>query len=253
MSDKTTTKKTNEASAQNGVSSQIEASAQSLNSGTQAKKAAWGLIIGAIVIAVLVICAYFFSSSRIPSYVGYPLEGEEKEMVIEQNSPLTDFVYLTQNADFPRDKPISKITIHHMGGDLALGNLGDRFAKRDIQASSNYAIDSKGNVALYVEEANRAWTSSNRDNDEESITIEVANNEVGGSWHVSDEAFDSLVALCVDICKRNGIEQIEYTGDTTGNLTYHGMFDATTDCPGPYLKSRMEDLAEAINAQLSQD
>jgi hypothetical protein len=212
----------------------------------------WLLLGGAIVIALLVACAYFFSNSKIPSYVGYPLEGEEKELVIEQNSPLTDFVFLTQNADFPRDKPISKITIHHMGGDLALGNLGDRFSKRDVQASSNYAIDSEGHVALYVEEANRAWTSNNRENDEESITIEVANDVVGDDWHVSDEAFDKLIVLCVDICERNGIEKIDFTGDATGNLTYHGMFDESTECPGPYLKSRMQDLADAINAQLMQ-
>lgn len=105
-------------------------------------------------------------------------------------------------------------------------------------------------MALFVEETNRAWTSKNRDNDEESITIEVANDEVGGNWHVSDEAFDKLVELCVDICERNGIEEINYTGDTTGNLTYHGMFDKSTACPGPYMKSRMDDLANAINAEL---
>ena len=115
-----------------------------------------------------------------------------------------------KSADYPRDQPISKITIHHMGGDLALGNLGERFQKRDIQASSNYAIDSKGNVALYVEEANRAWTSKNRENDEQAITIEVANDEEGGNWHVSNETFDKLVLLCADICKRNGIEEIVY-------------------------------------------
>lgn len=144
---------------------------------TRSRKSALVLIIGAIVLVVLVIGAWLFSGSKVPSYVGYPLEGTEKEQVIEQNSPLTDFVYLTANADYPRDQPISKITIHHMGGDLALGNLGERFQKRDIQASSNYAIDSKGNVALYVEEANRAWTSKNRENDEQAITIEVANDE----------------------------------------------------------------------------
>lgn len=73
---------------------------------------------------------------------------------------------------------------------------------------------------------------------------------LGGNWHVSDEAFDKLVELCVDICERNGIEEINYTDDTTGNLTYHGMFDKSTACPGPYMKSRMDDLANAINAEL---
>lgn len=215
-------------------------------------RSAWILIIGSVIIAVLVLLAWLGASSKIPGYVGYPLEGEEKEMVIEQNSPLTDFVYLTPNADFPRTKDISKITIHHMGGDIPLGDLGDHFVKRDVQSSSNYAIDSKGNVALYVEEANRAWTSSDRENDEEAVTIEVANDEEGGNWHVSNESFNKLVELCVDICRRNGIEEIVYTGDTTGNLTYHGMFDSNTECPGPYLTSRMSALAAAINEQLQQ-
>lgn len=224
---------------------------EAANATARSRKSALVLIIGAIVLVALVVGVWFFNGSKIPSYVGYPLEGDEKEQVIEQNSPLTDFVYLTANADYPRDQPISKITIHHMGGDLALGNLGERFQKRDIQASSNYAIDSRGNVALYVEETNRAWTSKNRENDEQAITIEVANDEEGGNWHVSNETFDKLVLLCADICKRNGIEEIVYTGDTTGNLTFHGMFDSTTECPGPYLKSRMNDLADAINAELA--
>lgn len=154
---------------------------EAANATARSRKSALVLIIGAIVLVALVVGVWFFNGSKIPSYVGYPLEGDEKEQVIEQNSPLTDFVYLTANADYPRDQPISKITIHHMGGDLALGNLGERFQKRDIQASSNYAIDSKGNVALYVEEANRAWTSKNRENDEQAITIEVANDEEGGN------------------------------------------------------------------------
>ena len=225
---------------------------QAPKAGAASRVSVWLLLGGAVVIAVLVFASWMIGGSRVPDYVGYPLEGEQKELVISQNSPLTDYVYLTANADFPREKPISKITIHHMAGDSGLRGIGDRFARRDVQASSNYAIDSDGNVALYVEEANRAWTSKNRENDEESITIEVANDEIGGDWHVSDKAFDKLVDLCVDICERNGIETIDYTGDATGNLTYHGMFDKNTACPGPYLKSRMEDLAAAITARLAE-
>ena len=183
---------------------------QAIKSSKASQIAIWLLLGGAIVIAALVFASWFFGGERIPDYVGYPLEGEQKEAVIEQNSPLTDYVYLTANADFPRSKPLSKITIHHMAGNSGLRSVGDRFARRDVQASAN----------------------------------------VGGNWHVSDEAFDKLVELCVDICERNGIKEINYTGDTTGNLTYHGMFDKSTACPGPYMKSRMDDLANAINAEL---
>lgn len=210
------------------------------------------LLVGALAIAVAVFASWMFGKEKMPDYVGYPLEGAEKQQVIEQNSPLIDYVCLTPSADFPRDQPISKITIHHIAGNASLETVGDRFLRRDVQASANYGIDSSGNVALYVEEANRSWASKNRENDNAAITIEVANDEVGDDWHVSDEAFDKLVDLCVDICERNGIEEIDYTGDATGNLTFHGMFDSNTMCPGPYLTSRMDDLAEAINERLAQ-
>lgn len=49
--------------------------------------AIWLLLGGAIVIAALVFASWFFGGERIPDYVGYPLEGEQKEAVIEQNSP----------------------------------------------------------------------------------------------------------------------------------------------------------------------
>lgn len=85
---------------------------------------------------------------------------------------------------------------------------------------------------MYVEEKNRSWCSSNANNDNQAITIEVANDEYGGDWHVSDKALDKLIELCIDICKRNGIEKLIYTGDATGNLTRHNMFAATL-CPRP--------------------
>ena len=70
--------------------------------------------------------------------------------------PLTEYVYLSPNATFPRENPIEKITVHHMAGDLSLEELGRSFGEWDRQASSNYAIDSAGRVALYVEEADQA-------------------------------------------------------------------------------------------------
>ena len=184
--------------------------------------------------------------------MGKPLGGDDKEQAIARNSPLIDYVFLTENADFPRNEEIDKITIHHMAGNLALDGLGETFSKRDAQSSSNYAIDSDGDVAMYVEEANRAWTSNDRDIDERSVTIEVANDEMYGDWHVSDAAFDKLVELCADICKRNGIEKLDFTGDLDGNLLYHSMSDESTECPGPYLASRMGELADAVNERLAQ-
>lgn len=196
------------------------------------------------------LAAWVFAGSTLPDTIARSLTDRERDEVIGRNSGLTDYVYLSPNATFPRSEPIRKITIHHMGADLTLEDLGNSFSERDRGASSNYAIDSKGNVALYVEECNRAWTSSSPENDQQAVTIEVANDRIGGEWHVSDAAFESLIDLCADICRRNGIEGLEWTGDTGGNLTVHRMFSAETECPGNYLLNRMPEIAGLVNEKI---
>lgn len=210
----------------------------------------WFLLLGFCVAAagVLILCINF--SATLPDTIGRKLTEEEKTEVIGNNSSLIDYIYLSPNADFPRGSEIRKITIHHMAGDLALEDLGETFSRRDRRASSNYAIDTKGRVALYVEEENRAWTSSSRENDDQAVTIEVANDELGGDWHVSEEAYEALLDLVVDICSRNGIDQLRFTGDADGNLTIHKMFSNETECPGPYLEGRMEEISDEVNKRL---
>jgi hypothetical protein len=77
----------------------------------------------------------------------------------------------------------------------------------------------------------------------------VANDEVGGNWHVSDTALSKLVELCADICRRNGIPKLNFTGDKSGNLTMHKWF-APTACPGPYLASKFPYIAKEVNKRL---
>lgn len=168
------------------------------------------------------------------------------------NSSLICYTKLSPNCTKPRNKPISKITIHHMAGNLNIEQCGDIFAPTSRQASSNYGIGSDGRIGMYVEEKNRAWTSSNADNDNMAVTIEVANDVVGGDWHVSDKAMESLINLCVDICKRNGIDKLNFTGDTSGNLTMHKWFAATA-CPGAYLESKFPYIASEVNKRLEKE
>lgn len=166
------------------------------------------------------------------------------------NSPLVNYTKLSPNCNKPRNKPISKITIHHMAGNLTVEQCGEIFAKSSRQASSNYGIDSKGRVGLYVDEANRSWCSSSPENDHMAITIEVANDGGEPDWHVSDKALAKLIDLCVDICKRNNIKKLNFTGDKSGNLTMHKWFAATA-CPGPYLESKFPYIAEQVNKRLT--
>lgn len=203
--------------------------------------------------AVLVLISWQSIIRGLPDTVGRPLTQRELAEVMDRNSPMISYVYLSPNADFPREGEICKITIHHMADDIPLERLGEVFAEQDRQASANYAIDGEGRVALYVEEGNRAWTSSSPDNDHQAVTIEVANDETGGDWHVGDTAYEALIELCVDICRRNGMEELTFTGDEQGSLTIHKMFNPDTDCPGPYLESRMPEIAEEVTRRLAEE
>ena len=166
------------------------------------------------------------------------------------NSKLVNYTRISPNSNNPRNDKIRKITIHHMAGNLSVETCGNVFAPRSRQASSNYGIGSDGRVGMYVEEKNRSWCSSSASNDNQAITIEVANNSGAPNWTVSDKALEKTIELCVDICKRNGIKKLNYTGDTSGNLTMHCWF-AATSCPGPYLKSKFKYIADEVNKRLS--
>ena len=164
------------------------------------------------------------------------------------NSPLVSYTKLSPHYSAMTNKQNKKITIHHMAGNLSIETCGNVFSG-SRQASSNYGIGGDGRIGMYVEEHNRSWASSSRANDQQSVTIEVANDGGAPNWHVSDKALAALIDLCVDICQRNGIEKLVYTGNSSGNLTRHDMF-ANTTCPGPYLGGKFPWIAEEVNKRL---
>lgn len=166
------------------------------------------------------------------------------------NSPLVSYTKISPNSTNPRRGKISKITIHHMAGNLTIEQCGAGFATKSRHASSNYGVGTDGRIGLYVEEKNRSWASSSPENDNIAVTIEVANDTIGGNWHVSDKALEACINLCVDICKRNGIKRLNFTGNKSGNLTMHRYFAATA-CPGDYLAGKFPYIANEVNKRLS--
>lgn len=173
------------------------------------------------------------------------------------NSLLVNYTKISPNRTVNSARKIDTITIHCMAGDLSVESCGALFAKASRGASSNYGIGSDGRIGLYVEEKDRAWTSSNRANDMRAVTIEVANN--GGAsegWPISDAAYKSLINLLVDICKRNNINGLRWKNDKSligqpekQNMTVHRWF-SNKDCPGTYLMSKMGDIANDVNKLL---
>ena len=170
------------------------------------------------------------------------------------NSSLINYTMLSPNYS-TRSVPISKITIHHaamVGVDSR--RIAQLFASTSRDASCNYAIGVNGDITLVVPEEYCAWTSGtwgqpNHGNDGMAITFEVANDAGEPDWHVSDATLESIINLCVDICQRNNIPALNFTGDANGNLTMHCYF-AATRCPGEYLKTKFQYIADEVNKRL---
>lgn len=147
-----------------------------------------------------------------------------------------------------RTARICKFTPHHMAGLLSADACARSFQNPSRGASANYCIGNDGRIVCGCDESIAAGTSSNYYNDNQAITVEVANSAAGGDWPISQAAWNSLVNLAVDVCRRYGF-RLNYTGNSSGSLTEHRMFSATA-CPGPYLHARMNDLARQVNAIL---
>lgn len=173
-------------------------------------------------------------------------------------SSLVSYVQGSPNRSSRNGKKIDTISIHCMAGNLSVETCGSLFANPRRKASSNYGIGSDGRIACYVDEVDRSWCTSSRSNDERAITIEVANTVAADPWPVSDAAYNSLINLLVDICKRNNIKRLLWRNDKSligqvslQNMTVHRWFAAKA-CPGDYLFNRHSDIAAKVNQKLKE-
>jgi hypothetical protein len=190
----------------------------------------------------------------------YDLTQYDKEVDKMSNSPLISYTKISPNKTSPRNHAIDTVTIHCMAGQLSVETCGNVFASDRAQASSNYGVGKDGRIAMYVEEKDRSWCSSNSANDNRAVTIEVASDSYA-PYAVSDAAYKSTIKLVADICKRNGIEKLVWSNDKNervnhlngANMTVHRDFDKNKPCPGDYLYSRMGDIAEKVNAILDKE
>lgn len=171
------------------------------------------------------------------------------------NSSLVSYKKISPNKTSPRNHKIDTITIHCVVGQCSVQTIGDIFANKDKEASSNYGIGYDGKIGMYVEEKDRSWCSSNADNDNRAITIECA-SDTTHPYAINDKVYKSLIKLCVDICKRNNIKELKWKGDKSligqvnkQNMTVHRWF-ANKSCPGDYIYSRLGKIASEVNSKL---
>lgn len=174
------------------------------------------------------------------------------------NSPLVDYTRISPNKTSPRNHKIDTITIHCVVGQLSVETIGNIFAPKSREASSNYGIGYDGRIGMYVEEKDRSWCTSSRSNDHRAITIEVA-CDLTHPYAVNSKAYSALIDLLVDICQRNDIKELKWKGDknligktSKQNMTVHRWF-ANTSCPGEFLYSRHGKIADEVNRRLKGD
>ena len=177
------------------------------------------------------------------------------------NSKLVSYTGLSPNHSGKRVCQISRITPHAVVGQLSVESICNCFKNRSRQASCNYAIGADGRIGLCVDEQNRSWCSSSRDNDQRAVTIECA-SDLTEPYAMKPEVYSALVDLCVDICRRNGKKRLVWIADKDKALNYvvkqdemlltvHRWFTRKS-CPGNWLFGKLGNLAQEVNSQLGE-
>lgn len=175
------------------------------------------------------------------------------------DSKLVSVVVPSPNHSGKRVYPLTRVSVHCVVGQCYAKSLGDLFADAGFEASSNYGIGFDGKIGQYLPESYRSWCTSSYDNDNRAITIEVA-SDTFHPYKVTQAAYDALIKLLVDICKRNGKKKVIWFGDKTKSLSYQPKSDellmtvhrwfANKACPGDYLYDLHPQIAAQVNKQL---
>lgn len=175
------------------------------------------------------------------------------------NSKLIGYTKISPNKTSPRDHKIDRITPHCYVGQVSAESMAGWLCNPAAQASANYGIADNGTIVLMVEEKDRSWCSSNRDNDMRAITIECA-SDVKEPYAINDTVYNRLIDLMTDICKRHGKTKLLWLGDKEKTLAYQPLDDemvitvhrwfANKACPGDYIYNRLGKIAETVTQRL---
>ena len=180
------------------------------------------------------------------------------------NSSLVTYTKLSPNNSGKRTHSIDRITPHCFVGQVTAqsGCNARNFVNYNPNtgASCNYVVGYDGSVGLCVDESMRSWCSSSNSNDQRAVTIECA-SEIKYPYTFTDDCYNKLVELCVDICRRNGKLKLLWIDDKNKSLSYqpksdemiitvHRWFDNKKACPGDWLYNRLGELANTVTSKL---
>lgn len=179
------------------------------------------------------------------------------------DSALVSYRQISPNCNSPRNHKIDMVVIHCMAGPMSVEGCGACFAPVSRQASSNYGVGPDGRIGQYCWERDRSWCTCSPGIDNRAITIEVSNIETVEPFRITEKAYNALINLLVDICRRNGMPGLKWKDDRNlayqaerggsvaeQNMVVHRWFEAKS-CPGQYLYSIQGKIAEEVNRRLA--
>lgn len=145
-------------------------------------------------------------------------------------------------------KPI-RVVWHHMAGNLTPKQFM-AIMQSARQMSPTISIHTDGTVYAWVPEEMRPWTTGSYAADQQALTFELANDQIGGNWHLPDNVIDLAAQIHAEWSKRYGIPTTySYRG---AGINMHKDWAATA-CPGPYLEGLIKNgtITRKINAYLN--
>lgn len=169
------------------------------------------------------------------------------------------YTNLSPNNSGKRTHVIDTITPHCVVGQWTAKQIADSFLNPKRQASCNLGIGKDGDISLCVPITDRSWCSSNRANDQRSVTIECA-SDITHPYKMNEKVIESLINVMYELCratKRTKIillptkeQRINYQPKSNEmKITFHRDF-ANKACPGDYLVSLMPEIVGKVNAML---
>lgn len=187
------------------------------------------------------------------------------------DSPLAKCAIWTKNCSIRNTKlkPSQFSFIPHCAAGMSSAEATARsFQNPKRGASCTYCIGSNGDIVQNVPEEYRPWTTGGElnvngvtgaDMDHHSWTFEIANTALAPNYPMSAEAIASLIYLMVDICKRHGISKVYWKDDKwfasdprNYNVIAVHRWYARKSCPGNFLYSCMQNVADTVNLLLGQ-
>lgn len=158
-------------------------------------------------------------------------------------SPLVSYYNKSPNCESRNGHKIKGFAIHCFVGQVGMPRGVDVFKPASKDASANYVIAYDGEIGCAVDDELRSWCTSSRI-DEQVLTIECA-SDAFSPYAITDDCYDSLIALLVDRCKAYNIKKLSFANDPAyaqalkvdenyQNIVCHRWFE-NKSCPGPFI------------------